>query len=202
MHCRYHCLVHGQDWNTKQLPNTVCQTILNTQGSVYRDLYRIGATKVRTLGGYLYKIGATKVRTLGGYLYKIGATKVRTLGGYLYKIGATKVIWLEVKGIQDLFRIGATKVRKLGVKGVQDLYVIGSTKVSGSGFYCGDSLKRGSFCASERQTSPSLLLPPRDFTLCMIHSICYVSAKTITFYMQVKSLVSLHISWKGFNFHK
>ncbi|XP_078318920.1 unconventional myosin-XV-like isoform X3 [Crassostrea virginica] len=43
---RYHCLVHGQDWNTKQLPNTVCQTILNTQGSVYRDLYRIGATKV------------------------------------------------------------------------------------------------------------------------------------------------------------
>ena len=172
MHCRYHCLVHGQDWNTKQLPNTVCQTILNTQGSVYRDLYRIGATKVRTLGGYLYKIGATKV------------------------------IWLEVKGIQDLFRIGATKVRKLGVKGVQDLYVIGSTKVSGSGFYCGDSLKRGSFCASERQTSPSLLLPPRDFTLCMIHSICYVSAKTITFYMQVKSLVSLHISWKGFNFHK
>ena len=217
MHCRYHCLVHGQDWNTKQLPNTVCQTILNTQGSVYRDLYRIGATKVRTLGGYLHKIGATKVRTLGGYLYKIGATKVwtlggylhkiratkvRTLGGYLYKIGATKVIWLEVKGIQDLFRIGATKVRKLGVKGVQDLYVIGSTKVSGSGFYCGDSLKRGSFCASERQTSPSLLLPPRDFTLCMIHSICYVSAKTITFYMQVKSLVSLHISWKGFNFHK
>lgn len=172
MHCRYHCLVHGQDWNTKQLPNTVCQTILNTQGSVYRDLYRIGATKVRTLGGYLYKIGATKV------------------------------IWLEVKGVQDLFRIGATKVRKLGVKGVQDLYVIGSTKVSGSGFYCGDSLKRGSFCASERQTSPSLLLPPRDFTLCMIHSICYVSAKTITFYMQVKSLVSLHISWKGFNFHK
>lgn len=83
MHCRYHCLVHGQDWNTKQLPNTVCQTILNTQGSVYRDLYRIGATKVRTLGGYLYKIGATKV------------------------------IWLEVKGVQDLSRIGANKVRKL-----------------------------------------------------------------------------------------
>lgn len=46
-------------------------------------------------------------------LYRIGATKVRTLGGYLYKIGATKVIWLEVKGVQDLSRIGANKVRKL-----------------------------------------------------------------------------------------
>lgn len=43
---RYHCLLHGQDLNTRQLPNTVCQMVLNTQGSVYKDLYRIGATKV------------------------------------------------------------------------------------------------------------------------------------------------------------
>ncbi|XP_056017857.1 unconventional myosin-XV-like isoform X8 [Ostrea edulis] len=43
---RYHCLLHGQDINSKELPNTVCQKIMNTQGAVYKDLYRIGATKV------------------------------------------------------------------------------------------------------------------------------------------------------------
>ncbi|XP_062594386.1 unconventional myosin-XV-like isoform X8 [Saccostrea cucullata] len=43
---RYHCLLHGQDINSKLLPNKVCQMILNTQGSVYKYLYRIGATKV------------------------------------------------------------------------------------------------------------------------------------------------------------